>query len=70
MSGYEMGSSLVGVYTMAKTSPVENFNHEWKNNNMIANMATFLARVVLCRSSFLSNLKPSYKKLDLQRTPT
>ena len=28
MIGYEMVSSLAGVYTMAKTSPVENFKHE------------------------------------------
>ena len=26
--GYEMGSLLVGVYIMAKTSLVENFKHE------------------------------------------
>ena len=26
--GYKMGCSLVGVYTTAKTSPVENFKHE------------------------------------------
>ena len=27
MIGYGMGSSLVGVYTMGKTSPVQNFKH-------------------------------------------
>jgi len=30
MIGYEMGSSPVEIYAMAKTSRVENFKHEWK----------------------------------------
>ena len=29
MIGYEMGSSLIGVYATPETSPVENFKHEW-----------------------------------------
>ena len=40
MIGYEISSSLAGVYTIAKTSLVENFKHELKND-MIANMTTF-----------------------------
>jgi hypothetical protein len=28
MIGYQMGSSLVEVYTMAKTSPMKDFKHE------------------------------------------
>ena len=32
MSGYKMGSSLAGVYTTAKTSPVENLKHGRKND--------------------------------------
>jgi hypothetical protein len=27
MIGYKLGPSMVRVYTMAKTSPVENFKH-------------------------------------------
>lgn len=38
-----MGSSLSRVYTTAKTSPVENFHHRWKND-MAIDMATFFAR--------------------------
>ena len=61
---YEMGSPSVGVYTMAKDFSV------WMEINMVANMVTrFFARGVLWRSSFLGNLKPSNKKLGLQRTP-
>ena len=41
MIGYKMGSSSVMVYTMTKTSPVENFKHRWKNE-MDANMATIV----------------------------
>jgi hypothetical protein len=33
MIDYEIGSSPVGVYTMTKTSPAENFKHGWKNDN-------------------------------------
>jgi hypothetical protein len=51
------------------TSLIENFNHGWKND-MVANMATFFARGVLWNSKFLSNLKPSGKKLGLRRFPT
>ena len=69
MIGYEMGSSLAGVYTITKTFPVEIFRHEWKND-MDAIVATLFARGLLWRSSFLGNLKPSHKKLDFQRTPT
>ena len=32
MIGYEISSSLAGVYTIAKTSLVENFKHELKND--------------------------------------
>ena len=70
MIGYEISSSLAGVYTIAKTSLVENFKHELKND-MIANMTTFFfAREVPRGLSFLGNFKPSDKKLDFQRTPT
>ena len=31
-NGYKMGSLLVGVYTMAKISLVENFERGWKND--------------------------------------
>ena len=41
MIGHEMGSSLARVNTTAKTSPVETFKHEWKND-MDANMDTFI----------------------------
>ena len=30
MNGCKMGSSLSGVYAMAKTSPVENFKDGWE----------------------------------------
>ena len=43
---------------------VENFKHEWKND-MVVNMATFLAWGLLYKSNFLNNLKSSYKKLGL-----
>ena len=44
MIDYQMGSSsLVGVHTMAKTFPMENFNHGWEND-MVANMPTLIAR--------------------------
>jgi hypothetical protein len=62
-----MGSSLAAVYTTTKTSSVESFKHGCKFGN-VANMATFFARGVLRRSSFLGNLKLSDKKLGLQRT--
>ena len=42
----------------------------WMKNDMGANIATFLARGVLWRSSFWGNLKPSCKKLGLRKTPT
>ena len=61
---YEMGSSLAKVYTTSKTSPIENFEHEWKYD-MATNMATLFARGVLRMSSFLGNLKPLDKKLDI-----
>ena len=69
MIGYEMGSSPARVSTMAKTSLVENFKHERKDN-MDINMATLFAREVLQRSCFLDNLKPSDKKPDLHKTPS
>ena len=58
-----MDSSPIGVYTMTKTSLVENFKHEGKNNS-------FLRGGDLWRSSFLGNLKPSDKKLGLRKSPT
>ena len=67
--GYVMGSSSVGVYTTAMTSPVENFKHEWEIN-MVVHMAPLLATRVLKESSFLSNPKLSDKKLDLRTIPT
>ena len=60
---------MAGMYTATKTSLVENFKHEWKND-MDANMANLFFRGVLWRSSFLGNLKPLDNKLDLQETPT
>jgi hypothetical protein len=72
MIGYKMGSSSIRVYTMGKTSLVEHFKHGWKKD-MATNMATLFARGVMQSPSFLGNLKPSYKKLDLhdlQITPT
>ena len=68
MIGYKVGSSPARVYTMAKTSHVENFNGEWMND-VAPNIATPFARGVLWRLSFLDNLKPLDKKLGLQRTP-
>jgi hypothetical protein len=59
---YKMGSSHVGVYTMAKTPPMKNFKHGWKND-MATNMATFIVRGVLQRSSFLSKLNPPTRNL-------
>jgi len=67
MIGYQMGSSPVGVYTLAKTSSMKNSKHE-RNNDMDVNMATVFVRGVLWRSSFLVNLKPLNLKLDLWRT--
>ena len=64
MIGYKMGSSRVGVHTIAKTFPVEIFNHGWKND-MVANMATLSAKGVSWRSSILGNLKTSYVELGL-----
>ena len=37
-------------------------------NDMVANMATIFAEGVIWKSSFLGNLEPSNKKLDLWRT--
>ena len=72
--GYEICSSLVGVYTMVKTFSVENFKHGRKND-MVVNMATFIhfifVRGILWRSNFSGNFKPLDKKnLSLQRSPT
>ena len=64
MIGHKMGCSQVGVHTSDKALPMENFKHGWEND-MDANMVTFFDSRVLHRSSFLSNFKPSYKKLDL-----
>ena len=68
MIGYEMGSSLVG-YEMDKTSLVEGFKHGWRNG-MGVNMAMFFCWGGLRRPSVLSNLKPSYNKFGLPKTPT
>jgi hypothetical protein len=43
MIGYEMGSSPTMIYTMAKTSPMTNFKHEWKCD-MVVNMARHFTR--------------------------
>lgn len=56
-----MGLSLVGIYIMDKTSSVENFKQIWKND-IVANIATFFARGIRWWSSFLGNIKSSYKK--------
>jgi hypothetical protein len=69
MIGYKMGSSLTGVCAMAKTSPVENFKHRWRNV-MVVHMATFFAKGVLQWSIFFSILKPSDKKFGLQSIST
>ena len=68
MIGHKMGSFAIRVYTTVNTSPVENHDNGLRND-MVANMAT-LRGGVLRRSSFLGNLKPSYKKLGLRRTTT
>jgi hypothetical protein len=44
MVGYKTCSSPAMVYTTAKASQVEDFKHECKNG-IVANMATFFARV-------------------------
>ena len=59
-----MGFSLARVYIAEKTILMENFKCGFEND-MDVNMATLFARGILWRWSFLSNLKPSYKKLDL-----
>jgi hypothetical protein len=69
MIGCKMGSSFVGVYITSMTSPMKTFKHGWKNNK-VTNMATFLLGKFTERSSFLSNLEPSDKKLGLWRTAT
>ena len=43
--------------------------HEWEND-MDVNVAALFEGDFLRRSSFLGNLKASYKKLDFRRTPT
>jgi len=63
------GSSLVGVYIANKNSLVENFKHGRKPD-IVANMATFLARTFLWRSSFVGNPEPLDKKLGPRGTPT
>ena len=66
--GYEIGSSLAGVYTTSKTFSRE--PQAWtKNNNMIGNMAMLFAWGTFRWSSFLDNLKPLDKKLGIWRTP-
>ena len=70
MIGYEMGSSPAVVYTTPKTSMVEDFKHEWKNDMVVCQHGNFFfARGVLWRSSLLGNLKPWEDKLDFQRIP-
>jgi hypothetical protein len=64
MIGYKISSLPAMLYNMPKTSLVKNFKHELKND-MVANMATLFAKGVFWRSNFLSNLKPSSKKLGL-----
>ena len=59
MIGYEMGFSPALVYTTSKTSPVENFKFEWKND-MDANITIFFTRGVLQRPSFLDNSNPPH----------
>ena len=51
------------VYTTTKTLMVENFKHGCQHNNIF-----FATMGALQRSSFGGNLKPSDKKLDLQKT--
>ena len=69
MIGYETSSSPSMVYIVTKTSPVKNFKHV-RQNDMHANMATILLPREPLEVKFLGNLKPSDKKLDMQRTPT
>jgi hypothetical protein len=66
MIGYIMGFSSFVVYARAWNSPVVNGKHGWKND-MVANMATFFCSGSSMRSSFLGNLKPLDKKLDLHK---
>ena len=64
MIGYKMGYSPAGACTTTQTPPVEHFKHEWKINDLVANMTTLFVRgVVLRRSSFSSNFEPSEKNL-------
>jgi hypothetical protein len=46
MIGCDLGFSPVGVYNMAKTSPVENFKNG-RTSDMDANMAALFVRIVL-----------------------
>ena len=41
--GYTTGPSPTGAYTTAKTPPMENVKHGWKND-VVANTTTFIAR--------------------------
>ena len=70
MIGYKMSSykKNVGVYSAIKTFLDENVKYGW-TNDLVANMTTFFVRGVFWRMSFLGNLKPLDKKLDLWRTP-
>jgi hypothetical protein len=52
MIGFEMGSSLAGLYTMAKISPVKKFKIGLKND-MVANMATFFCSGSSLKVKFL-----------------
>lgn len=60
MIDYRMCFSPAGVYTVTKTSSVE--NNEWKND-MAVNMATFFATGLLWRTSFLNNRNPRTRNL-------
>ena len=61
--GCKMGLSVAGVYTTAKTSPMENFKYGWKKLTWWPTWQIFLARGVLQRSCFLGNLKPHTRNL-------
>ena len=67
MIGYITGFSLVGFYTMAETFLVENFKYGCKMSWLLD--MTTIPRGSLLMSSFVDNLKPSYEKLALCRTP-
>ena len=69
MIGYKIG--FFNGHDLHYNQNISNGEHQaWMKNDMVANIATLLARGVLRRSGFLGNLKSSDNKLGLRRTPT